>query len=179
MRSLGVGLILGAVCFSHGCGRSERVDDDDGGDAGESTGGTGNRGGTAGNATGGLGGSGACDALHCRSGNITLGPCPGSDFTSCDRAVAGVDCVTQGSCPTITAGGVGGVAGGTGGVSGAGGAYGGAAGVDGDCLWCRNGGFGIGPCPAEPFTPCDPATSGVDCVPTGACPGTGGEGGGP
>jgi hypothetical protein len=113
LRSVGVGLLLGAVCFSNACGRSERDDDDDDGDAGDAgdagqfTGGTGNRGGTTGRATGGVGGVNCGPA--CFNGSINLfGPCPGGGFTSCDRSVSGVDCVTEGPCPTITTGGVGG-----------------------------------------------------------------------
>ncbi len=86
----------------------------DGGTGGAGgAGGVGGRGGASGAGSGGRAGTGggACDGVYCDDGAIRLGPCPGMQFTVCDRAESGVDCVVSGPCP-----------GGAGGAGGEGGA---------------------------------------------------------
>ena len=172
-RGLGLSFVACAVWWSQACGESVRhVDESDEGGGGTSGfGATTGNGGSAGSSGVSTGGSGDCDGLYCRYGTIGLGPCPGENFTSCDRDVSGVDCVAAGRpCPRRGAGG-------TGGDGGTAGDTGGFGGEHQDCAACNDAGYVVfRDCPGEPFTFCDPDISIVECVSTGRCPYTG-EGG--
>lgn len=189
-RRAGIGLALSVACFANGCGRSERTLHPGG--EGDSLGGTSSEGGSAGRATGGGGAAGSpatggggtagspatggagtvCDFPYCENGRISLGSCSSSSFTVCDPIFDGIQCVAAGvSCPTYGTAGRGGAAG----VGGSG------CGGDCFCSHCVNGAIQLyGACPAVRFTSCNPSTSGVQCVLSGACPGVGdgGQGGG-